>query len=146
MYLRAITLPIAYITLAKSHSKAFFVLETLSAAMQVAAVMGGYRLMGLTGTGAGLLVSYLFELALIYTYAHTRYAYRPSKGVCTYAAIHLPIGIAAYLSTLIGNTLLSACLGIMLTLASTAASLFILHKKTSLWNSLTERLKKLRRR
>ena len=52
-------------TLAKSHSKAFFVLETLSAAMQVAAVMGGYRLMGLTGTGAGLLVSYLFELALI---------------------------------------------------------------------------------
>lgn len=146
MYLRAITLPIAYMTLAKSHSKAFFVLETLSAAMQVAAVMGGYHLMGLTGTGAGLLVSYLFELTLIYTYAHTRYAYRPSKGVCTYAAIHLPIGIAAYLSTLIGNTLLSACLGIMLTLASTAASLFILHKKTSLWNSLTERLKKLRRR
>ena len=83
---------------------------------------------------------------LPHTYAHTRYAYRPSKGVCTYAAIHLPIGIAAYLSTLIGNTLLSACLGIMLTLASTAASLFILHKKTSLWNSLTERLKKLRRR
>ena len=37
MYLRAITLPIAYMTLAKSHSKAFFVLETLSAAMQVAA-------------------------------------------------------------------------------------------------------------
>lgn len=146
MYLRAITLPIAYMTLAKGHSRAFFVLESLSAAVQVTSVMGGYRLWGLTGTGAGLLFSYIFELLMIYVYAHTRYDYRPSKNVCTYAAIHLPIGAAAYLSTLTDSTLLSTALGLLLTVAGTAASLFILYKKTSLWNSMKERLKKLHRR
>lgn len=146
MYFRAITLPIAYMTLAKSHSKAFFVLETISAAAQVAGVLGGYHLMGLTGTGAGLLFSYIFELIIIYAYAHTRYAYRPSKNVCIYVAIHLPLGIAAYLSTLINCTLLSVVFGLLLTAASTAASLFILHKKTSLWNSIKSRINKFRRR
>lgn len=146
MYFRAITLPIAYMTLAKSHSKAFFVLETMSAAVQVGAVMAGYRLHGLIGTGAGLLVSYIFELIIIYAYAHVRYAYRPSRNVYAYAAIHLPIGAAAYLSTLTDNTMLSIAMGVLLSAASTAASLIILYKKTSFWNSMKERLRKIRRR
>lgn len=146
MYLRAITLPIAYMTLAKSHSKAFFVLESLSAAAQVAAVLGGYHIWGLTGTGAGLLFSYIFELILIYSYAHIRYSYRPSQSVWTYVGIHFPLGMAAYLSTLISNTLLSVAVGLLLTAASTAASLFILYKKTSIWNSIKERFNRIRRR
>ena len=56
MYPRAMMLPIAYITLAKSHSKAYLAIEGVSAAVLVLATAACFDRWGLTGAGAAILI------------------------------------------------------------------------------------------
>lgn len=140
MYLKAVTLPVAYMTLAKGHSVAFFVLEAVYAAVFVPLTMLGFNTWGLAGTGIALLTAHVFDLLMIYVYAGVRYGYRVSAPVMRYALIQIPLGAAAYMAASAGSTALCILLGACVTLASTAVSVSILYKKTSLWNRLKERL------
>lgn len=137
MYLKAFSLPVAYITLAKGHSIAYFVLEAAFDVAMVIFVIFGYQRLGLLGTGVALVVAYLFDWASVCAYAHVRYGYTPSRQVMAAAAIQMPLGVAAYGSTLLGSALASWVAGIALALCSVAISAYIIiYKKTSLWKAL----------
>ena len=116
-------------------------LEGYSAILMVTAVIIGYQNMGLDGAGWGLVITGLVDLIVIYLFAHFRYHYVITSQVIRYVVYQLPLAILAFISTrlFIGTTYW--VIGIILTIVSFGVSIFILHKKTSLWNKLISRWK-----
>lgn len=141
MYIKAISLPVSYIMLARGDSVAFMVLEAVYDVVLVLFVMFGYSLWGLFGTGVALSLSYVFDIVMVATYARLRYQYRISVAVIHYAAIQLALCVAAYIVTFIDNQLMYWVLGAILSLVSLQISITILHQKTSLWSSLVTKFK-----
>lgn len=141
MYLKAISLPIAYLTLAKGHSLAYLFLELGYSVVLVILIILGYTLWQLWGTGLALTVSYVFDFVLVYCYAHLRYGYRLSSQVLLYAALQLPLGIAVYLVTFVDNPFIYWGTELLLCSLSMFISLYILHRKTSLWDALGRKVR-----
>lgn len=99
MYLRAMKLPVAYLTLAKGDSWSYLFLEAYSAVVMVIAVVGGYMLFGLPGTGMGLLVTGLIDIIVINIFTRYKYHYKVSSTVFRFAKYQLPIALAVYAIT-----------------------------------------------
>lgn len=99
MYLRAMKLPVAYLTLAKGDSWSYLFLEAYSAVVMVIAVVGGYMLFGLPGTGAGLLVTGLIDIIVVNIFTRYKYHYTVSSTVFRFAKYQLPIALAVYAIT-----------------------------------------------
>jgi hypothetical protein len=99
MYLRAMKLPVAYLTLAKGDSWSYLFLEAYSAVVMVIAVVGGYMLFGLPGTGAGLLVTGLIDIIVVNIFTRYKYHYKVSSTVFRFAKYQLPIALAVYAIT-----------------------------------------------
>ena len=141
MYARATMLPVAYITLAKGHSRAYLVIEGISAAALVALMAACFSRWGLVGAGVAVLLSNVLDLAVILVYARLRYGFRLSRQVLAYAAAHVPIGIAAYAATFAHEAWLGITLGLLATAANTALTARTLYKKTEIWNKIKTKLK-----
>ena len=141
MYIKAVSLPIQYITLARGDSLAYLAIESVYDILLVILMIVGYDQWGLTGTGIALSLSYLADIIVVYCYAHVRYGYRMSAQVLQYLAIQTPLGIGAYLLTFVNQPFVYWGLGVMLCMASLAISLYILHQKTSLWTALMAKFK-----
>lgn len=141
MYMKAISLPIAYLTLAKGHSLAYFILEAIFDVVLVVLIILGYRYWELYGTGIALVVAYSFNILLVYLYAHYRYGYTFSVPVLQLTAIQLPIGVAVYLTTWIEPAWISWTMGLLLCFVSIVVSYYILRQKSSLWVALMIKLK-----
>ena len=141
MYVKSISLPISYITLAKGDSVAYMILEGCYDIVFVLLVVAGYHLWGLYGTGVALSLSYVFDFFIVGGYAYFHYHYRLSGQVVFYAAIQLALGVSVYLVSLLENPLLYWSLGALLCLVSLLISVYILHQKTSLWAALVNKFK-----
>ena len=139
MYARVVMIPIAYITLAKGHSRAYIATEGLSALVLVAATVACFGRWGLAGAGAAILISNTLDLAVILVYAGVRYGFRLSRQVVACAAVHIPVGVAAYAATCAPDAWLRIGGGAAAFALSLALSLRTLYKKTSLWNKLKEK-------
>lgn len=142
MYLKAVSLPVAYITLSKSDSIAYLVLEGFYAVMLVVCVMAGFRLGGLVGTGIGITASYLVEFTVNICFTRLRYGFRVTGQVWKYMALQYPLGVLAYLSSTLASPMARYSCGIIVALASAIISVAILRQKTSLWNSLMRKFHK----
>lgn len=142
MYIKAVSLPISYLTLANGDSVGYMALEAVNDVLLVLLIILGYQLWGLNGTGVALALSYVLDVILVGLYTYLRYHYRLSIQVLQYAAIQFLLGIAVYIVTLIDNPLIYWSLGILICMASLLISVSILHQKTSLWSALTMKLKK----
>mgnify|MGYP002625741553 CR=1 FL=1 len=141
MYLRALTLPISYMVLARGDSLAYLLIEGFDSLLMVALVVVGYNHWGLVGTGIALDVTYIVDLLIVYLYTHLRYGYRGSLTVAHVVLTQLPLGVAVYILTLLENTALYWTLGSLLCFVCLSVSVYILHQKTTLWNALVGRLK-----
>ena len=141
MYIKSISLPISYITLAKGDSVAYMVLEACYDVIFVLLIIAGYQLWGLYGTGLALSLSYLLDFVIVGGYAYFHYHYRVSGQVLYYAVIQLALGIAIYIVSLIENPVLYWILGSLLCFVSLLISVYILHQKTSLWAALISKFK-----
>ena len=139
MYARVVMIPIAYITLAKGHSRAYIATEGLSALVLVAATVACFGRWGLAGAGAAILISNTLDLAVILVYAGVRYGFRLSRQVVACAAVHIPVGVAAFAATCAPDAWLRIGGGAAAFALSLALSLRTLYKKTSLWNRLKEK-------
>ena len=140
LYLRAMKLPVAYLTLAKADSKIFLVLEAYSSILMVVAVILGYHFWGLEGAGWGLFVTGLVDIIVIWVFAHFHYRYEVSPMVFKYAAIQLPLAMAGFFVTRCLGGVSYWVLGVVLVLVSLAISVEILRRKTSLWKKLKQNL------
>jgi O-antigen/teichoic acid export membrane protein len=141
MYIKAVSLPISYITLARGDSLAYLVLETFYDVLLVILMIVCYDNWSLVGTGIALSLTYLADIIIVYFYAYYRYGYSISASVLQYLVIQTPLGLGAYLLTFVEQPFIYWGLGVMLCLASAAISLYILHQKTSLWTALTNKMK-----
>lgn len=140
MYFKVLTMPVAYISLARSRSLVFLSLETSYYVALVAAVVVGFRCWGIYGTGLAIVVAHVFEFVLTTAFAHSLYHYRCTKGIVTYSLAQMAVGALAFVVSLAcdgwGYWIAEAALAV----ASTAYSLNILRQKTHLWESLKRKL------
>jgi len=141
MYVKAISLPISYLMLAKGDSLGYLVTEAAYDILLVVLVIFGYDHLGLWGTGLALTLSYIVDFTIVYTYVHLRYHYRLSLSVLQYAAMQFPLGIAAYVVTFVDNPFIYWILGIIICFVSVVVSVYVLHQKTSLWTALVAKFK-----
>jgi len=139
-YLRAIYLPIGYITLARGDSWQYLCLETSYFIVMVILVILGYQHWGLLGTGIALALANVFDIVVTYIYASIRYGYRMSMSVLRYLGLQFPLGLAVYLLTFIDNSFIYWTIGILLSFVSAGISISILRQKSSLWNALVGKM------
>lgn len=140
MYFKAISLPIAYLQLAKANSIGYLMLEGIFDVLMVLFVMVGYHYWGLIGTGVALSMAYLANVLMVYGYAYVKYGYRVSLSVVQLIAIQVPLGIVVYITTWLDNVWVAWGIGIILAFVSMAVSINIVHQKTGLWNALKSRI------
>ena len=145
MFFKAVTLPAAYITLARGYSLIYLALETAYFVVFVLLVMFGYRHWGLMGTGIAITVANVFDFLMIHAVARFCYHYKMSSAVMRYSAIHILIGLLAFFTTITVDGFSYWVFGIGLSLISLMFSLLILHQKTHLWAALMKRLPWLRK-
>ena len=143
MYFKVLTMPVAYITLARSRSIAYLLLESLYVLALVVAVVVGYRWQGIWGTGVALVVAHVVEYIAVNAYAYWQYSYRSTWRVAQYALAQMAIGALAYGVTLWTDGWTYWITEAALTLVSTAFSLYILHQKTHLWEALMRKFRGL---
>ena len=141
MYLKAITLPISYMVLARGDSLAFLLIEGFDSVLMVLLIIFGYEHWGLVGTGLALDATYVVDLVIVYLYTRFRYGYSGSYAVLLVVALQMPLGLGVYVLSLFAHGPLYWGAGLLLCLASTAVTLYILRQKSSLWQSLTSRLR-----
>ncbi len=134
MYIRALTLPVEYISLARGSSKSYLLLETAYAIVFSAAVILGYRWGGLTGTGIGLLFTGMVNVCLVYGYMHWRFGYAPSADVLRYTLLLLPLGLATCVASFLLTGALYWIVGLVLIMVAFALSANILKGKTNMQN------------
>ena len=139
MYVKAVSLPISYLTLARGDSLAFLLVEAVDDVLLVVFMIIGYKQWGLFGTGVALTASYVVDAIIIYFYTFLRYGYQFSTPVLQIIAIQLPIGIVAYMAAFNASTFAYWLSGSLLCLASLGISVYILRQKTSLWSKLKEK-------
>lgn len=140
MYFKVLTMPVSYITLARSYPLAFLMLESIYFVTLVIAVMLGYTYWGIWGTGVAIVVAHVCEYLTTTAFAYWKYDYRCTWTIGRYAFVQLLIGMVAYAVSV-------GCEGgaywtaeAALTIVSTAYSVSVLHSKTRLWESLKRKL------
>lgn len=139
MFFKAVTLPAAYITLARGYSLMYLALESAYFVVFVLLIMVGYERWGLFGTGVAIALANVFDFVMIHLVARFSYGYKVSSAVVRYSAIHILIGLLAFFTTMTVDGYVYWVFGIGLTLVSTFFSLLILHQKTRLWEALMRR-------
>ena len=139
MFFKAVTLPAAYITLARGYSVMFLLLEGAYFVVFVFLIIFGFLRWGLLGTGIAITLANIFDYVMINAVARWRYKYKMSPAVMKYSAIHILIGLLAYFTTITVGGYAYWVFGIGLTLVSTLFSLLILHQKTHLWERLRQK-------
>lgn len=140
MYLKVMTLPVAYITLARGYSLSYLFLETSYYVAFIVLFIVGYEHWGLYGTGVAVALAHLFEYVLVNGYAYKKYGYRFSATVSGYAIVQTGIGLLLFLVTLLAGGLLYWGTGLLLVVLSLSLSLHILRRKTHLWEKLRQKI------
>lgn len=141
MYLRAVTLPVEYINLARGDSKSYLILEAFYDVMLVASVIAGYWWLQLTGTGVALAIVSVVNLVVVLLFVHRRYGFTLTRAVVGYMSVIYALGLAAYAVTLLFEGMAYWLAGTAVVAVSAAVSLYILiYKKTSLWDALKRKV------
>lgn len=141
MYIKAVSLPMSYMVLAKGDSLAYLCIEGFDSVLLVVFSILCYDQWGLWGMGIALDAFYAVDLVIIYAYTSIRYGYRASLAMAQIVFIQLPLGLSVFLLTFADSTILYWGMGSLLCFVSIGVSLYILHQKSSLWSALTRKVK-----
>ena len=141
MYMRAVRLPVEYIPLAKGDSRSYLLLEASYALFLVLLVTFGFRQWGIFGAGIGITLAGFLNFVCVYVYAYSRYHYRLSSSVMTYAAVQLTIGLLVFFCVRSENEWIRWGTALTLCVISTLISLRVMKSKSGLWNALLSKIK-----
>lgn len=141
MYFKVLSMPMAYVTLARRYSLSYLLLETAYFVILVPAIVVGFRTWGFWGTGVAIVVAHVAELLIVGGYAYWQYYYRCTWIIVRYAAIQMMIGLVAYAVTLLAEGWTYWITEAALTVVSTAYSVHILRQKTHLWERLRSKFR-----
>lgn len=142
MFAKALTLPMAYMSLSKGDSVIYLIQESLYDVAVVLLVTGGYTLGGLRGTGIALAVAGLFDWLLVYLITHVRYHFTLSRRGLLISLIQFLFFAGALLVTqILKEGWLYWLAGMGCCLVSGIVSLYILQKNTTLLPQLLEKMR-----
>lgn len=140
LYFRAMKLPLSYIPLAKGDSVAYLFLEMIYDITIVIMVVFMFRSFGLKGAGFAITITGVLEYVLLLVFMRVKYGFRLSSGGVRYACLQIPLGLLAYVLVCYSSGLNYWIIGLVLFLTSTCVSFIILHRKTSLWSILADKI------
>lgn len=140
MYIRAVALPIEYISLSKGDSRSFLFLEFFYNAFIVVFVIVGYHFFQLNGAGFAITLAGLMGLFVDLAYLYGRYQYSLSKTIVWYFSVQFALGVMTYLTSVFLNGLFSVAMGCLCALASLCFTLKVIRSKTHLYESLKSKL------
>ena len=141
MYIRAIRLPVEYISLAKGDSKSFLLLEGSYDIFLVTLVLLGFCKWGLFGAGLGIAAAGFLNFVCVYVYAYVRYGYRQPLSVTRYAILYFSIGFLVFLCVRSEYAWIRWGVASLLCVVSTIVSLRLMKAKSGLWNTLISKVK-----
>lgn len=141
MFFKVMTLPVAYITLARGYSMTYLVLETAYFIIFVILIVISYQHWGLLGTGIAITLAHVFDYLMINIYAYKKYGYRSSAAVSRYAIVLFALGFLAYACTILLDGIVYWLVEFVLVVASCLYSLQTLRAKTHLWQKLMKKLR-----
>lgn len=140
MFLRSITVPIGYTSLACGDSVLYLLMEVVYDIVSLGIIFGGYHLYGLTGAGVGLSLSALFDLLLIgLTYGHYYHVRLQSDTIRLATVEALWLGCTV-MGCMILPGLWRFIIGIPLLCCSTWQSYKILSAETTIIEKLRQKL------
>lgn len=139
-FFKAVSLPLAYIALAKGRSVLFFCMEVTYSVTIVLLVPCCYRFWGLTGAGVALSLSNLIELFLLFATYSAAFGFRFERRVVMHILVQLIL-----LGGLLGICLLHSgwtrnIPGLLLVLLSCYVSWRVLRKESRIVSALRSRL------
>ena len=118
MFFKVLTLPVAYITLARGYSMTYLLLESAYFIVFVSLLVVGYQQWGLLGTGIAITLAHVFECLMIHLYAYKKYGYRRSAAVSRYFVILFALGCLAYTFTILLDGIAYWAVELLLVVAS----------------------------
>lgn len=144
MYMRAVALPISYMSLAKGRSAVYLFAEASYDVVAVVSLVLGFVLDGLRGTGIALSVASALDLIIVKTVSSHFYRFRIYRQVWSVLMLQVPFGVIAFVVTQYASGFYYWLLGGLCILGSGAVSLYILYKKTrvlqKIWTKIKQRL------
>ena len=146
LFFKALTLPVAYLPLAKGDSKTYLCAELLYDVFAAVAIPFAFTRYGLTGAGMALSLAGLFDFVLIYIYFGAKYQFRLTLGpMLNYLLQFTMLGISVY-ATSFDNPKLKWGAYICALLISISLSYRTLCRETDIIKNLSEKIKnKLRK-
>ena len=97
LFFKALTLPLAYLPLAKGDSKTYLCVELLYDVFAAVAIPIAFTKYGLTGAGLALSLAGLFDFVLIHIYFGAKYQFRLTlRPVLNYLLQFTMLGISVY--------------------------------------------------
>jgi O-antigen/teichoic acid export membrane protein len=142
MYFKAASWSIAFIILAKGHSKAFFWNELIGNAYALLFNLLGYRFFGLDGLGISFLVSYLLYLLQVFFFTRSKYNFSFNKEFYTIFFQHLVLGLLAFFVIKFVSAPIAYLLGLLIIGIALWYSLKEMEKRVGLKSWLMRLVKK----
>lgn len=143
---KAVTQPVAYISLSKGDSKTFLLQELLYDFFIVIAVILFFNMGGLKWTGFALALAGLFDYIIIWIITSVKYGFSYSERSIKLVILQLPILISAYLLTVYSYGWIYWIGGLLIISLSTALSIYYLQKYTSFLRTVLKKIQKRFRR
>lgn len=139
MLFKAATLPVAYLALSKGDSLMFLSMDVVYYIFMVIAVVLGYQIGGLFGTGVALAISGLFDFLLIHWVYSKRYGFRLERNVLKFFLSQLVVLLLTLYCCLQSNILLKYAFGSVALLGSLLLSFGVLRRNTSILERIRKR-------
>ena len=123
MFFKAMSLPMAYVNLAKGNSRVYLLFEAFYAVAFVLLVVSAFSAYGLIGAGYAIVIAHVAELMVIYAYLRLRHGFRFSSSSLRLSLFQLPLLLAVYCITVTTSGILYWTAGITLTVLAIGYSL-----------------------
>ena len=123
MFFKAMSLPMAYVNLAKGNSRVYLLFEAFYAVAFVLLVVSAFSAYGLLGAGYAIVIAHVAELMVIYAYLRLRHGFRFSSSSLRLSLFQLPLLLAVYCITVTTSGILYWTAGITLTVLAVGYSL-----------------------
>lgn len=142
MFTKAMTLPMAYMSLSKGDSITYLLQEFFYDIIIVALVVVGYKMDELRGAGIALGIAGALDWVIVYLITRVRYKFRFSKKGFAMFGLQAPFFfLALALTQLIGGGIFYWGLGLLCCMASGGISLYVLHRQTTVLQTLRQKIK-----
>ena len=140
LYMRAMSLPVAYLSLAKGRLWVFLFTDVVYDVVAIGLLVGGYALDGLRGTGIALSLAAVFDLVLVWSVGHFLYGYRMGAKALCMLGKQIPFGLAIFFMAFCLDGWVYYCLSTLCVSGSFLVSFHTLRRETTLLQTLRKKI------